>query len=165
MSETVNPVITVEMLRDACACDEQEEKFIELFGDQVEVSEETAVKHADVFDWRWAADTFLYPPGHVLYQAAMAAANTAFRKAAEPSRDQWNRARAAAREEYENTTGAGQGSAWSDDTLASIKYRRAIDAAHAERHEAQKPFSRALKEAQARTFARAFRAQHAETVD
>lgn len=164
MSETVNPVITVEMLRDEGACDGQVEDFIRLFGDQVEVTEGTAIEHAAVFDWSWAADTLLHRPGQVKYRAAMTAAHKAFYKAAAPIRERRYQALTVAEDEYNATVTAEQENGPLDKSAAWIKYREASDAAATEHREAQEPLYRTLNEAQARAFAHAYRAQHAKKV-
>lgn len=51
--------LTAQMLRDKNACQEQVEKFQQLYPDGVEVTKAACVAVADVFDWKWAARNFL----------------------------------------------------------------------------------------------------------
>jgi hypothetical protein len=52
--------VSVRLLRCKRACTEQVEKFKELFGAQtIDVTVELCVKHAQDFDWDWAADNLL----------------------------------------------------------------------------------------------------------
>jgi hypothetical protein len=47
--------ITADLLRSKGACEEQVLLFVELGGDDLELTEELCVRHADKFDWFWAA--------------------------------------------------------------------------------------------------------------
>lgn len=46
--------ISLTQLIKCGACEEQQERFVELFGGPVEVTEELALSVAGVFDWDWA---------------------------------------------------------------------------------------------------------------
>lgn len=54
-------VITHDQLLVHLACGEQLDRFTELFGEEaeVEVTEDLAATHADVFDWSWAWDELI----------------------------------------------------------------------------------------------------------
>jgi hypothetical protein len=52
--------ITSAYLRATLACHAQQEEFFTLFGEEgVEVTEELALKHAQIFDWDWAVNELL----------------------------------------------------------------------------------------------------------
>lgn len=55
--------ITLQQLIEAHACDDQVAQFVELFGAAVDVTPETCMQVAHVFDWIWARD-------HLLHSAA-----------------------------------------------------------------------------------------------
>lgn len=52
--------VTYAMLRKAHACDEESNRFRELFPDGVEVTEAVCVKHAREFDWAWGTVLLSY---------------------------------------------------------------------------------------------------------
>jgi hypothetical protein len=54
------PVITAAKLRERNACIDQIVLFRRLFGDEVEVTVDRAVSHAECFDFEWAADNLLF---------------------------------------------------------------------------------------------------------
>ena len=64
-------IVTLEMLRSKGACREQVETFEELFGSEVEVTVELAVRHAMVFDWGWGRTHLLSDEAQGIYDAAM----------------------------------------------------------------------------------------------
>jgi hypothetical protein len=71
------PIITLDMLKDLCACWDEREKFERHFGESVEITEELCVRYATVFDWSWAADYLLKEDAAVRwYRAAYYAADT-----------------------------------------------------------------------------------------
>lgn len=54
--------ITARDLADHDACHEQMRQFKRRFGVKVVATVTTAVAHAEVFDWNWAAISLLQPP-------------------------------------------------------------------------------------------------------
>jgi 6-phosphofructokinase len=54
------PKITTAKLRERNACLDQIALFKRLFGSEVVVTVELAVKHADDFDFEWATDNLLF---------------------------------------------------------------------------------------------------------
>lgn len=54
-------LVTAETLRKLSSCPPYIKKFQELFPDGTVINEEICVKHADAFDWYWAADRMLAP--------------------------------------------------------------------------------------------------------
>lgn len=77
-------VITLSQLRQHGACWGQRKLFERLFGEEVTVSEEVALKHAGMFDWEWAACELLSYERRVLWLGAVSAAE-----------DKWHEAHAA----------------------------------------------------------------------
>ena len=67
-------LLTVADLKKVGDCEEQTERFRELFGAEVLVTVELAAKHASDFDWNWAAMKLLSAPARAAYEAAMAPA-------------------------------------------------------------------------------------------
>ena len=51
--------ITLAQLRKLGACPDEVAIFEKLFGESVEVTEALCVKHAEKFDWDWAAKRLL----------------------------------------------------------------------------------------------------------
>lgn len=51
--------ITYEQLQKLQACEGQLKLFRTLFGDEVEVTRELIIEHAEKFDWDWAAESLL----------------------------------------------------------------------------------------------------------
>jgi hypothetical protein len=94
-------IITLEMLRQKHACRDQVARFQELFGDAVEVTVELAVKHAQDFDWDWAAWSLLSAAGYSAYDAATAKSRRAYAAATAKSRRAYAAALAAAERAYD----------------------------------------------------------------
>ena len=92
-------IITLEMLRQKHACRDQVARFKELFGDAVEVTVELVVKHAQDFDWDWAARSLLSAAGYSAYNAARAKSRRAYAAATAKSRRAYAAALAAATDE------------------------------------------------------------------
>jgi hypothetical protein len=70
--------ITVDMLDSAC--EEPRDLFVTLFGEQVEVTEDLCVKHADKFDWSWASKHLLTEPSVAEYRRVTAQAWDAYKR-------------------------------------------------------------------------------------
>jgi len=69
--------ISAKHLTKLKACNEQVQEFKKLFGDStVEITKELCLKHAQVFNWNWAAMNLLTKDG---YEAYLAAGNSAFK--------------------------------------------------------------------------------------
>jgi hypothetical protein len=65
--------VSARILRCKRACTEQVEKFKELFGgDNVVITKELCVKHAQDFDWNWAAKKLLPESLRAEYEAKRA---------------------------------------------------------------------------------------------
>jgi hypothetical protein len=94
------------------ACESQRDKFKKLFGKSVMVTEELAIKHAQDFDWSWAAKYLLSEPARAEYERVRApalavynnvltAAWAEYSRATEPAWAEYSRAIATALEEYD----------------------------------------------------------------
>lgn len=70
--------LTIDMLRSADACDDQVEKFAELFGSEVEVTPEICAQHVSEFNWHWAAENLLSPEKLEEYERIIAPASEKF---------------------------------------------------------------------------------------
>ena len=86
--------VTKTLLRRKGACDDQLDKFVELFPEGVVVTEALCVEHASVFSWDWAASHLLSPPARDEYERVIAAVRVA-------AQAEYERVRVAARDEYE----------------------------------------------------------------
>lgn len=92
--------ISVRTLRRAGACKEQVDLFLEYYGGKpVEVTEKECVKHAQEFNWDWAAAALLTGEAYGAYDAALKKAYGAYDAAIERARKEYNirKARAFAR--------------------------------------------------------------------
>ena len=87
--------LTLQQLTDAEACAPQVAMFRSLFGDSVEVTEDSCVAVFDKFKWNFAANNFLTP-----------AARDEYKRVTTPARDEYDRVRAAAWAEYKRGTAA-----------------------------------------------------------
>lgn len=67
MSRTV----TLEQLRQKGACADQARLFRAVFGERAEVTIESCVAVADIFDWNWAALYLLSAPARAGYYSVM----------------------------------------------------------------------------------------------
>jgi hypothetical protein len=94
-------IITRKMLRQQHACPNQVARFQELFGDAVEVTVELAVKHAQDFNWDWAAWSLLSAAGYSAYNAAMAEVRRTYDAALAAAERAYDAALAAAERAYD----------------------------------------------------------------
>jgi len=77
--------ISAKHLTKLKACNEQVQEFKKLFGDStVEITKELCLKHAQVFNWNWAATNLLTKDGYKAYLAAIDSALEAYLTAIEP---------------------------------------------------------------------------------
>ena len=81
----MSKTLTVETLKSKKACQPQIDLFRSLFGDSVEVTEELCVKHAQDFNWDWAADTLLSESAREDYYKATGPALKVYNKATAPA--------------------------------------------------------------------------------
>ena len=77
--------LTLRQLQDSDACPNEIEIFQELFGDEVEVTEELCVKHASKFDWGWAARALLTKEQRAAFDNVTKPAGDAFILVTEPA--------------------------------------------------------------------------------
>jgi hypothetical protein len=129
--------ITAKRLEELGACQSQIDAFRALWGDgPAPMTVETALEHAQTFEWEWAADKLLTDAARAEYERARAAA---WAEAARAEAAEFERATAPALAEYLRA----RASAWDE-------YDRAKDAAWAE-----------FERAKARAFAEAYIKQEA----
>jgi hypothetical protein len=73
--------ITLQMLVEAGACQDQVDLFEKLFGKSVVPTRELALKHAGQFRWHWASENLLTSRSLKAYDRAIAPAWKAFEAA------------------------------------------------------------------------------------
>lgn len=93
-------IITLAMLRGAGASRDRVALFETLFGEQAEVTTDLVVKHAEDFDWYWAAANLLSWEGFKAFKAAQAEPLRAFDAAMDDARCALKTARAEAERAY-----------------------------------------------------------------
>jgi hypothetical protein len=98
----MNRTITLAQLENANVCSVYTEKFRELFGNSTEVTVELCVRHAQDFDWNWAADNLLTATARRAYDDATATALKAHDDAMATARRAYEDAMATALEAYED---------------------------------------------------------------
>ncbi len=139
--------ITAARLEELGACQDQIDAFRKIWGDgPAPMTVETALEHAQVFNWNWAADKLLSDAEQAEYDRAEAWAYAEYVRAWKAAGAEYDRARASAREEYER--------AWA-------KYERATASAREEYERAWAAAWADLKRACARAFATLYIAQEA----
>jgi hypothetical protein len=100
------------MLRRLGACADQVAKFERLFGERVAVTEALCVRHAEDFEWNWAARNLLPAPALAEYERDRAAirarydrvcatALVEYQRAVAPAWEAHDRACATAKAEYD----------------------------------------------------------------
>ena len=93
-------IITARLLEQHNACKEQMALFRELFPKGSPRSRKAAlaaaIRHADKFDWIWAARRLLSPPALRAYKEAIAPAERAYNEATAAAERAYNEARAPA---------------------------------------------------------------------
>jgi hypothetical protein len=116
-------MITYDTLRTAGACQEQRELFRQLFPKGTEVTEELCVRHAQDFDWEWAAENLLddatrkvyndaEAPAWKAYEDAVGAALKAYDDTAASAWKVYDDTRASALRAYTNTAASAFAKAW-----------------------------------------------------
>lgn len=90
-------VITLEQLENLHACGDQVDKFRELFGESVEVTEELALKHTGDFDFDWVARKLLRPPVLAEYERVCASARAEYTQTCASAWAEYKRVCASAR--------------------------------------------------------------------
>jgi hypothetical protein len=125
--------ITAKRLEELGACQDQVDAFRAIWGDgPAPMTVETALEHAQVFNWNWAADKLLSDAAWEEYLRAEAAAWDEYLRATPSAYAEYARAVASARAEYKRAWAA----AWAEydraTALASAEYERACARAFAE---------------------------------
>ena len=125
---TTSRELTLTHLIDANACSKQRELFQDTFGDSVTVTEELCLKHADDFEWSWAAENLLTTPARAEYD-----------KVTTPARAECDKVKGAAWAEYDKVTD----SAWAEydkvRTAAWAEYDKVKASAFARANISQMP--------------------------
>ena len=88
--------ITLAQLKKLGAREDQVALFLKYFGEEVEATEALCVKHAQKFNWNWAANNLLSAPAQQAYNEAMASAQQAYDEAMASARRACNEATARA---------------------------------------------------------------------
>ena len=97
----MSKIITLRQLDAKGACQDQRDKFKEIFGSQVEVTLDLCIKHAQDFDFNWAANYLLSSTAWAEYERVRASARAEYARVTAPARAEYERVRAPARAEYE----------------------------------------------------------------
>ena len=84
--------LTAEQLGRAGACDATVKWFRHRFGEEVEVTEETAVRYAQEFDMDWAARHVLSKSARADYERMTKGAWEEYGQATKPAWEEWRRA-------------------------------------------------------------------------
>jgi cell division septum initiation protein DivIVA len=112
-------IITLAQLRTACRS--QRDRFEELFGDSVEITEALAVHHASDFDWEWAAENLFTDEARAEYGRVIASARAEYDRVIASARAEYGRVIASARAEYDRVAA----SAWAEfDRVAASAWAR-----------------------------------------
>ena len=98
--------VTKTLLLRKGACDDQLDKFVELFPKGVVVTEALCIEHASVFDWGWAASHLLRAPAQDEYSRVRAAAQAEYERVIAAAWDEYEREMAPAQAEYSRVAAA-----------------------------------------------------------
>jgi hypothetical protein len=105
-------MITYDTLRTAGACQEQRELFRQLFPKGTEVTEELCVRHAQDFDWEWAAENLLDYAAWKAYRAAETSAWRVYTDTMASAWEVYDDTRASAETAYTDTMASAFAKAW-----------------------------------------------------
>jgi hypothetical protein len=146
--------LTLATLKAAHACQFQCNEFEARFGDRVNVTVLKARLAASLFDWNWAMDHLLAPPGRDACARAFDNAWTAYERRVEPARKAHDRAQFAADEVYERDANPIR-PAW---RIAQVReaFFQAIRPTEETLNEARDAAEKALQLAKAEAWARAY---------
>jgi hypothetical protein len=133
-------IITLAQLKAAGACADALQRFAAAFGESTPVTPSLACKHADQFDWDWAADNLLSAAAQVEYDQAVKRAQVEYETAAAPARVKYAAAAAPAlallNSPPSEQDGVARAHLWAkydrDRERAQVEYDRAAAAALAE---------------------------------
>ena len=92
----MSKIITLRQLDAKGACQDQRDKFKEIFGSQVEVTLDLCIKHAQDFDFNWAANHLLPSTAEAEYARVRAPAWAEYERVTAPARAEYERAMASA---------------------------------------------------------------------
>jgi hypothetical protein len=106
--------ITVKLLRDHYACEDQVDKFINIFGEDAEVvpSIEFAKKYGSEFNIHWLVDKLLNSDQLKVYNEAIAPAQKTYNEAIAPAQKIYNEAIAPSQKTYNEASAIAFVKAW-----------------------------------------------------
>ena len=110
----MNKIIKLSTLIEKQACQEQVDLFRQLFGEQVELTAELAVKYANRFNVSWCVDKLLTASAQKAYAEAVAPALKAYKEATAPTLKVYNEAKAIALKAYSEVNKATALKAYSE---------------------------------------------------
>ncbi len=125
--------LTLKQLKDQRACADQAHLFKKLFGAEVSVTKARCLKHAQQFNFGWAANRLLPASARAEYLKATASAWAEYLKATASASAAYNKAIALA---YNETAWAAYNKA-KTPVLAYNEYSKATAPARAEYHKAK----------------------------
>ena len=96
--------ITYEQLESLDACEDQLNLFQSLFGEEVEVTRELVITHADKFDWDGAAGNLLPRKKQAEYERVRAPAWAEYKRVTAQALAEYKRVTAQALAEYKRVT-------------------------------------------------------------
>ena len=106
----MSKIITLRQLDAKGACQDQRDKFKEIFGSQVEVTLDLCIKHAQDFDFNWAANHLLSSTASLEYERVRAPARAEYERVTAPAWAEYARVRASPWAEYARV----RASAWAE---------------------------------------------------
>ena len=104
----MSKIITLRQLDAKGACQDQRNKFKEIFGSQVEVTLDLCIKHAQDFDFNWAVNHLLSSTARAEYERVTASASLEYTRVTAPAWAEDARVRASAWAEYERVTASAR---------------------------------------------------------
>jgi len=163
-------IIIAKQLEKLKACQKQIDRFRELFGESVEVSEKLCLKHAEEFDWHWAAGNLLSAPARQEYERIEAPAQQKYELVKAQARQEYKRVEAQACQEYERIRTQALSSvyqtSWEYERVeapAWQEYKRIRTQACQEYERVEAPAWREYKRAQAEVFGKIASRQSTKT--
>ena len=117
----VNKIIKLSTLIEKRACRKQVDLFRQLFGEQVELTAELAVKYANRFNASWCADNLLTPAAWKAYKEATAPTLKAYKEATATTLKVYNEAKAIVLKAYSEVNKATALKAYSEATATAWK--------------------------------------------
>ncbi len=117
--------LTLQRLVELDACEEQREIFAEMFGTEVEVTEELCAKVANTFDWNWAVKNLLDAAAHAEYERTVNSAYAEYTRAIKSAYVEYTRTIAPASAEYERVRASARAEYMRVKAITRDEYNRA----------------------------------------